>query len=80
MDNSQSAVVALDIGGTKIPAGLLSNAEDVLPRKAENTVQISLAESLDQISRLIQQIVEAAPATHCIDGVGVAVPGWERKP
>ncbi|MGH9938236.1 MAG: ROK family protein [Blastocatellia bacterium] len=73
------AVVALDIGGTKISAGLISRAGEALWQRAEATGQTSLADSLAQITRLIQEAAGAAPSGCEVIGAGLAVPGWVNR-
>ncbi|HZS05479.1 MAG TPA: ROK family protein [Blastocatellia bacterium] len=76
---AESAVAALDIGGTKISAGLISRAGDLLWQRAEATAQSSLADSLDQLTNLIVEAVIHAPAHCTVAGVGLAVPGWVNR-
>ncbi|MGE0133155.1 MAG: ROK family protein [Blastocatellales bacterium] len=73
------AVVALDIGGTKISAGLFSSAGMLLWQRAEATGQTSLADSLDQITNLIAEAIGNAPSGCDVDGVGLVVPGWVNR-
>jgi len=73
------AVVALDIGGTKISAGLFSPAGEMFWQRAEATKQTSLADSLGQITNLIAEVIGHAPAACDVAGVGLAVPGWVNR-
>ncbi|MGH9767871.1 MAG: ROK family protein, partial [Blastocatellia bacterium] len=73
------AVVALDIGGTKISAGLISRAGVALWQRAVATGQTSLADSLDQITNLIAEAAANAPAGCAVAGAGLAVPGWVNR-
>jgi len=74
--SSNSVIVALDIGGTKISTGLVTSSGGLLFRRLEFTVQTSLMNSLSQITRLIQEAASQSPAGYSIAGVGLAVPGW----
>jgi glucokinase len=74
-----SFVVALDIGGTKISAGLFSRAGEPLWQRAEATVQSSLDDSLAQLTRLIEEAAGQAPKDSVIAGAGLAVPGWVNR-
>lgn len=73
------AVVALDIGGTKISAGLFSRAGRLLWQRGEATGQTSLDDSLDQITKLIAEAAGNVPAGCAIAGAGLAVPGWVNR-
>jgi glucokinase len=71
-----SAVVALDIGGTKITAGLINRVGDLLFCRTVPTMQKTFADSLSQITGLIEEAASSAPAGYGIAGTGLAVPGW----
>ena len=73
------AVVALDIGGTKISAGLFSLDGKLLWQRVEETKQTSLNDSLDQITDLIAEGISNAPPRYDVCGVGLAVPGWVNR-
>jgi glucokinase len=78
--NSENAVVvALDIGGTKISAGLISQAGGLIWQHAGETVQASLAASLEQLTALIKTAAAQAPRGCGVAGVGLAVPGWVNR-
>lgn len=76
---NETIVVALDIGGTKISAGLISREGETLWRRAEATRQTSFADSLAQITRLIEEAAGAAPSGCNVVGVGLAAPGWVNR-
>lgn len=73
MMTERRAVLALDIGGTKIAAGLISETGEILAHRKVATVQSSLDESMNQLAGLIEEMSVGEAA---IAGVGIAVPGW----
>lgn len=70
------AVLALDIGGTKIAAGLISEAGEIIAHRKVLTVQATLDESMNQLAGIIDEMAAGEVA---IVSVGVAVPGWFNR-
>ena len=70
-------ILAIDIGGTKVLAGILNRDGQILVRKKEATCSTGHPEEvMDQISRMVEQImskIEIKPQD--ILGTGVGVPG-----
>ena len=70
------AVLALDIGGTKIAAGLISEAGEIIAHRKVLTVQATLDESMNPLAGIIDEMAAGEVA---IVSVGVAVPGWFNR-
>lgn len=70
------AVIALDLGGTKIAAGLFLEHGEILYQKIVPTVQDSAEKSIAQIASLVHEAILHAPRDVSAVAVGVAVPGW----
>jgi glucokinase len=69
-------VVALDVGGTKIACGLYLENGELLYRRSEATPQRSAESSVDCLSQMVEQAVEAAPRDVVVAAVGIVIPGW----
>ncbi|MGW2310829.1 ROK family protein [Actinomadura luteofluorescens] len=74
---SAGVVVALDVGGTRIKAGIIGPAHDVLLDRTRDT---GAAEGPDEVTARVLNLVtdllaEAEAGGHAVDAVGVALPG-----
>jgi glucokinase len=65
-------VVAVDIGGTKVAAALVSRDSEISQRLTEPTVQTGPAEGIAQVSRLCQQVITQGEKP--VGGVGIGIP------
>ncbi len=72
----RSAVVALDVGGTKVACGLVLGGGEILASKTVPTVQISAEASIAQLVSLIDEMVAQAPKDAVAAGAGLVIPGW----
>ena len=73
------AVVAIDVGGTKIASGLFLETGACLMRNRMPTPQDSCEASLDRIVVLAAEAAQALPPSHRLAAVGLAVPGWVKQ-
>ncbi len=67
------AVVALDVGGTKIASGLLLDDGQILFHRSIRTSRASVEE---QVVSMIEEAILEAPRDVTVAAVGIAVPGW----
>lgn len=74
--NMQSAVVGVDVGGTKVLASLVDGMGNLLGRVYRPTIVDSPDATLDGIARVVEQAIKASgvPRQH-VRGVGLGLPG-----
>ena len=65
-------VIALDIGGTKVAAALVSHDGEISHRLTEPTVQTGPADGIAQIAHLCQRVI--AHGEQSVGGVGIGIP------
>ncbi len=75
----RQGVIALDVGGTKIAAGLVLGDGEVLAPKTAPTSQVSAEASVAQLVDLIEETAERSPKDVTAAGVGLVVPGWVNR-
>jgi glucokinase len=73
------AVVAIDVGGTKIASGLFREDGVCLFRNRMSTPQDSSEASLELIVFLAAEAAQALPSGHRLVAVGLVVPGWVKQ-
>lgn len=74
--NQKRAVIALDVGGTKISCGLFLNDGQILSQKLAPTCQRDLDASVDQLVMLTSDMIDAAPKDVTVAALGIVIPGW----
>ncbi len=73
------AVVALDVGGTKVACGLILDDGEVLSSRVVPTPQESAETSVALLARLVEESTFAAPKNVIVAGVGAVIPGWVNQ-
>ena len=68
--------VGVDLGGTNIKSGLLTDAGEVIAEKATDTeAEGGVTHVLDRMADLVSELMESAGSQFRVVGVGVGVPG-----
>lgn len=71
-----SLIVGIDVGGTKVAGGLVTRAGRLVKSLVVPTLAIKgFAASSNQISRVIERLIEEAGGTQNVVGIGVCAPG-----
>ncbi len=73
------AVVGIDVGGTKIAAGLFLGDGKTVFERTVPTSQESAESSIAQIVELVREAVSRAPRGTGVNAVGIVVPGWVNR-
>ena len=74
MDKNQSPLLAVDLGGTKCSAALISPTPQILHRKQEATCQAGAQAGIEQIVRLCKEIlVERERSLAQVGALGVSI-------
>jgi glucokinase len=73
--SSRRLAIAIDMGGTKILAGLVGPRGKVRAARRDAVVAASRDGLLRQLAAIIQDLRHAVPAGSSVAGLGVAVPG-----
>lgn len=73
--NEMKPVLAVDMGGTKVAAALVSPAARILARRQEPTCQAGPADGIRQVARLAEEVLgDARLAPAAVAGVGIGIP------
>lgn len=75
----QRAVIALDVGGTKLASGIFRDDGQILFRRTVPTPQSSADDVVARIVELVDECVAATPVGISAAGVGVIIPGWVNR-
>jgi glucokinase len=76
---ARNSVLAVDLGGTKLAAGLVDRKGKVLTRKTVNVDRSSALAPVKQIVELARELVGGKSLRGKVAAVGVAVPGLVRR-
>ena len=76
MNNGKHFVIGVDIGGTKVAAGLVNSAGTILrSTRRPMIVNQGPEEALAQVLEVIDALISEVPKSS-ISGVGMSAPGW----
>ncbi len=76
MQRAQNLILAVDIGGTKVAAGLVNSAGEVLQASRTRMVaRRSAEEGLQAVFKAIDRVLRGRRARQAF-AIGVSVPGW----
>lgn len=76
MAKSRSLLLGVDIGGTKVAAGLVNSSGQILASaRARMVTRKSAAEALDAVTQAIDSVIQDRQSKG-VHAIGISVPGW----
>jgi glucokinase len=73
--NETRPVLAVDMGGTKVAAAVVTPAAAILARRQEPTCQTGPADGIRQVARLLEEVMTVAGLTWAeVSGIGIGIP------